>query len=824
MKTTDITALEGPNRYHHQPVLRVRFEAPEFLRKECQCNKAQLAQALATILPNFEANLAAAQTSKSGLATMDLLPAIALSLQNLNGDQLSFHQSTVSARQEPSQAAFEIVFAYESQQVARMAVPLSVRILIAVLQRDLEITFPENLQAPDHFDIAKQIDLFATAAVPYQLDSCTRLLTRALEKQHIPWHRIDDSSSLIQAGYGKQRKLIRQTYNSDSSALASSIAQDPLLCHTLLSRSGLPLVRQALVTNPDQALFLISSFPYPLMVKAAHGSQSPKGLKVNDELELRDAFRQAQQKSSSVIIEPHLKGRRHRFFIIGKKVVAISQAQNDSSHKHAPLILDHDDNDDIHPDNIALIERCAAIIGLDLLSIDFISTDLSRSHLEVTGFIHNLQCNPELPPINSERQHSQPDLADQIIRQWFPPTHSASGLIPIVSICGSNGKTTTCRMVDAILRQAGHFTGMSNSDGIYIDGQLTIAGKHDGFHGARSILADSRVEAAVLEADQKSILQQGLAFSACSVSAVLNITPDPVSFDRPDSLEGMSEIKQLVASQARDTIVLNADDPLCIDMIRELGGRPLSLVTRDPDNTTIMIPAAEISSIITLSQGKSSHVQNIVIRSGGEDQHVLKTLDIPATHDGLAQHQVDNAMFAVAITHSLGIDLESIQKGLRRFTGDFDNNPGRCNLIHDKEFTVILDFGNNPQAIEATADFVENLEAEGKRIAILSAPTSLRPEHYLAMAEAAADGFDHIICSNHYTSDAKQYAEVPAAFEQALNNCGFDADEITLCPDPDQSIRTAMQQLEETDTLVIFGDQPSRRRQVALETLQTNPL
>ncbi|MFK5923060.1 MAG: Mur ligase family protein [Verrucomicrobiota bacterium] len=821
MKTTHITALEGPNRYHQKPVLRVRFDAPEFLQKDRQCNKAHLAQALSAEITSFSFSPDSSQQSKSGLAAIDLLPVIALALQNLNGQQLSFYQSARCPSPDSEPAAFEIVYEYESITVARMAVALSFRILIAVLQRRFGIDFPQQLQAPENFDIGKQIDLFSSTVAPYQLDPTTRSISRSLETQHIPWHHLDDKHSIIQAGYGKERKLIQQSSSSDTSALGHIISQDPSIYHNLLTRSGFPLPKQALVTSIAQALSLTQSLSYPLIVKpASTAGRNAFTIKVHNEAELHEAFTLTRQQNPQVIIESFVSGHTYRLFVIGKQVAAITKKQlhPDNSDSHTAL----DCETDAHPDNLALAERCAAVIDLDTLSIDFISPDISRSYLEVGGSICAIQHNPELPPSLSTDDNNSSHLADKIVAQLFPGIHPHPGLIPLAAICGSNGKTTTCRMVDAILRQAGLFTGMANSDGIYVDGHLTVNGQHDGYDGARSILADSRIEAAVVEAGQSSILKQGLAFSACTVSAVLNITPDPVTFDSPDTLEGMADIKQVVAELARDTVVLNADDPLCIDMIRHLGGRQLSLVTRDPDNSIAMIPTTELSSLITLAQGKSSHVQNIVIHSNGEETPILKTLDIPATFDGQARHQVDNAMFAIAITFSMGIDIEFIQKGLRRFTSDFENNPGRCNPIYDKNFTVLIDFGNNPQAIGAAGELVENMENEGQRICILSAPPVLKPEHYLAMAEAAADSFDHIICSNGYGAESDNLDHVPSEFEQALNNCGFDADEITLCPDPDQSIQKAIKKLANEDILVIFGDQPKRRRQVALEAL--NPL
>ncbi len=830
MKITRITALAGPNRYCKHPVLRIRFDFPELQQSPRLADRNALNKALSELITGFAEIADSAQGDRTGINVIDLIPAIALALQNLTGCQLKFQQSARVASPHNSSTSFEAVFEYESSTIARLATPLSFKIIFAVLQRRFGITLPEALQAPDSFNIEQQITHFLKTTVQAALDDDTRTLIQALEKRHIPWHRTDDSSRIIQAGYGVHRKLVYGTITSDTTVPGSMVSRDKFLSNTLLKNAGFPVPRQASASSLEQAKLHAQSFEYPVVVKPAMGAKSNKvAFKVPNESELEAVFGRIQKLCEQIIIETFIPGENHRFLVVANSVVAVARRRSNHVHGDHEQMIDMNTDtssveviDQTHPDNIAMAERVAAVTGLDIVGVDFISSDISRSYLETGGGIYAINLGPSLRPHSATEGGKAGSIPRTIVEHLFPTVITCNGLPLCAAITGTNGKTTTCRMLDAILRQAGLNTGMANSDGAYINGHLVLQGDQAGFSGARTVLSDSRLEAAVLETSPEGILESGMGFSACTVSAVLNITPDYLGFDGLHSLEEMAELHQLVAELSQDTVVLNADDPLCIDMIQHLGERKLSLVTRDPDNSSIMIPIANVDSVVTLGKSKNKKTEHIVIRANGEETIVLKTWEIPATFEGLAQHNIDNAMSAIALAHNMGITIESIRTALRKFTCSFENSPGRSNIIHDKDFTVMLDFAHNPEGVRAIGELVENMESEGKRICILSSPANRRSDHFLAMAEAAAESFDHIICSNWYDLHGQPPELVPDKFEETLRNCGFNQDEITVCNDAGQSIKTAIQKLEEEDILVIFGDQADRRRQQVMEILGTS--
>ncbi len=736
MKIISITVFPGPSRYCLRPILRARFDIAELQHASRLPNLGALKKTLSGLIPGFSKIVASTKKNDLDITSTGLIPIIALALQNLSGCQLSFQQYSRITSPESSPGCFEIVFEYESSKTARLATTLSLKIIFAVLQHCFAASLPKTLQVPEHFDIKQQIAHFVETTALYSLDDSTRDIIRALEEQNIPWHRLDDTSRIIQAGYGIHRKFLIETITSQTAVPSNIISRDKRLTNALLQRTQFPVPQQAVATSLKQVIDCAQSIGYPIVMKPAMGSKG-RGITIGiqNETELQAALTRAQQISKRVIIESFIAGEDHRFLVVGNTVIAVAKRLpghvvgdgrssvqalldtlnsrpdrgQDYGRHYVKIELDQlaqdclreqgltlssvpepeqvvalrrtanmstggtsiDMTDQVHPDNIAMAERVAAVTGLDIVGVDFISTDISRSYLENGGEICEINVGPGLRPHWFAEGGETRDVAGAIVEHLFPKNDSRNGVILSAAITGAHGKTTTCRMVDAILRQSGLFTGMANSEGTYIGDRLVMKGDHASFNGARTVLTDPRVEATVIETARGGIIETGIGFSSCTVSAVLNVTPDHLSCDGSETLEEMADIKQLVAELAQEAIVLNADDPLCIDMIANLGERKLTIVTRDPDNSAVMIAIATAESLVTLAPGKSGDAQNIVLRANGKETIVLRTLDIPATSEGLARHHVDNSMFAIAITYSMGIELASIRTALRKFTCDF---------------------------------------------------------------------------------------------------------------------------------------------------------
>ena len=398
------------------------------------------------------------------------------------------------------------------------------------------------------------------------------------------------------------------------------------------------------------------------------------------------------------------------------------------------------------------------------------------------------------------------DVAGPVIDLLFP-TGSPSR-IPIAAITGTNGKTTTARMLAHIMKLAGHTVGLASTDGVYIDGNLTVKGDMTGPVAARMILRDPSVDAAVLETARGGLLRRGMGYEMCDVGAVLNISADHLGQRGVDTVEQLAEVKRIVVEVAKDTAVLNADDELCLKMADHTKAVHVCYVTMQPTHALVREHIRADCRAVVLEQGING--QMITIYDNGAHIPLLWAHLIPATLEGRAAHNVQNAMFAAAMAYSQGQKLEDIRHGLRTFDTSFFQAPGRMNIFDEHPFQVILDYAHNPAAVTAMCNVVRNLEVAGRRLCVAAVPGDRRDEDIAEVGRILAGNFDRYICRRDDNPRGREPAEVPELLYDALVANGVDAERITVIPDEQKSVAAALEMSEADDLLLIFGDNVSR--------------
>jgi cyanophycin synthetase len=388
----------------------------------------------------------------------------------------------------------------------------------------------------------------------------------------------------------------------------------------------------------------------------------------------------------------------------------------------------------------------------------------------------------------------------------FPP--GTPTRIPIAAITGTNGKTTTARMLAHIEKLAGHHVGLTSTDGVYIDGQRTVAGDMTGPVATRMVLSDPSVDVAVLEIARGGLLRAGMGVRGCDVGAVLNVKSDHLGLRGIGTLEQLAEVKRIVVEVARETAILNADDPLCLGMADYTEAKNLCYVTMDPTHELVSEHIKAGGRGVVLETGIKG--QMITIYDHGAHIPLLWTHLIPATLEGRAMHNVQNAMFAAAMAFSMGLKLEDIRHGLRTFDTTFFQAPGRMNIYDEHPFKVILDYGHNPAAVEAMCELVERLEVVGRRICVLAAPGDRRDQDIFEIGRIAAGHFDRYICRRDDHLRGRRPDEVPQLLREALIANGVPAEEILVIPNEEAAADTALREAEPGDLLLIFGDAITR--------------
>lgn len=786
---------------------------------------------------------------------------VAIELQNVAGARVTFGKTRSTG--EPG--VYNVVYEYEQEDVGIEAGHLARALLLSLLPEELR---PEGTDAD--FDFASERDDFIRFAQRRALGPSTASLVRAAEERNIPWLRLNQYS-LVQFGHGKWQRRIQATITSETRHIAVEIASDKEETNQLLGDLGLPVASQRLVRRASDAARAAERIGFPVVVKplnANHGRGV--SIRLTDKDQVREAFEVAREHSRTVIVESFIEGLDHRLLVVNGELVAASKrvpghVVGDGKHTVAELVdivnqdprrgvghekvltrieLDHQANkalekhgstpetvlpegevlylrstanlstggtavdvtDIIHPVNRDMAVRAAKAVGLDVCGVDFLTDDITKSYRSHGGAICEVNAAPGFRMHVAPSEGTPRDVAGPVMDMLFPPGSPAR--IPIASITGTNGKTTTSRMVAHILKGSGKHVGLTTTDAVYIDGHKTVEGDMTGPVAARMVLRDPTVDVAVLETARGGLLKRGLGYRRCNVGAVLNVAADHLGLRGIDTLEELAKVKRVIAEIAQDTCVLNADDPLVLQMAAYTPASVVCYVTMDPSHALVKEHIKAGGRACVLEAGMAGHM--ITIYDKGAHVPILWTHEIPCTLDGKALHNVQNAMFAAAVSYSMGTKLDEVRHGLRTFDTTYFQAPGRMNIFDDHPFRVILDYGHNPAAVTAMVGLTDRLEVDGRRILVLAAPGDRRDVDVQDIAKACAGHYDHYICRRDDNLRGRDGDEIPRMLRATLLEAGVPDAAIELIPDEREALARALSLAEPGDLLMVFGDDIER--------------
>ncbi|MEN9935941.1 MAG: hypothetical protein RLZZ387_2520 [Chloroflexota bacterium] len=795
-----------------------------------------------------------------------IIEHIALEIQSLAGTEVTYGK-TRSVPDQPG--VYHVIYSFREERVGLEAGELAMRLARSLLPPELPSALPpEELAA---FDFTRERDELIARAQDIVLGPTTASLVEEARRRGIPAIRLDEHS-LVQLGYGKYQQRIRASVTSKTSNIAVETASDKELTIRLLSDVGIPTPRNRLVRSAEEALAAADALDFPLVTKpldVSHGRGISLNLRTPDEV--RRGYEVASEYTRSVLVETFLPGRDYRVLVIGGEVVAVAERvpahvvgdgrstiaeliervnadpRRGFGHEkvltrikvthQSELLLERagytlktvlrdgerfflastanlstggtaiDRTTEIHYETRELARRAAMVIGLDVAGIDIVTPDISQPLREVGGGVVEVNAGPGF------RMHIQPsdgqgrNVARHVIDSLFPPGTPAR--VPIVSITGTNGKTTTTRMVAHILKMDGRRVGMTTTDGIYIDGQLYMRGDMTGPWSARMVLRDPTVDAAVLETARGGILREGLGFEQCDVGAVLNVSNDHLGHRGVNTLDDIAWVKGVVVESVRKdgASVLNADDPRVAAMAEAAGGRVVYFSMHGGESASALVRGhiASGGCAVVLQHG----VRGDMLAIYDDEQYIplLWTHLIPATLEGKALHNVANALAAAAVSYALGVGVENIRQGLRTFTTSFYQTPGRLNVFDEHPFRVIVDYAHNPAAFRAMSELVARLRPNHARvIGVVSAPGDRRDEDIREDAQVAAGMFDVMVVKEDDDRRGRQIGAIAALMCEAALAAGKRPDEIVTVLDEREAVRHALSLARTRDLVVVFAD------------------
>ena len=868
MRILDRSVYVGPSTFAHFPVIRLILDLGELESWPTAKLGKGFVDALVEALPGLREHGCSYREPGGFIRRMledegtwlgHVLEHVAIELQNVAGEDVTFGK-TRSIDERPG--VYSVVYEYAQREEGIAAGELAMRLLCSLLPPAIR---PAD-SVPEDWNWPEARDAFIRYAQRRALGPSTASLVKAAEERNIPWLRLNDQS-LVQLGHGRFQQRIQATVTGKTSHIAVELASDKEETNKILGSLGLPVPRQELVQSVEGAQSAARRLGFPVVTKPYNGNHGRGiSIRLTSPEEVAEGFAKAREHSRSVIVETFLEGDDHRLLVVNGELVAATRRTpghvvGDGEHTIAQLVeevntdprrgvghekvltkleLDAqadmmmarmemtaasvpekdrivylrstanlstggtatDVTDIIHPDNRDMAIRAIRAIGLDVGGVDFLSTNIAESYKSIGGGICECNAAPGFRMHVAPSEGKSRDVAGPVIDMLFPA--GTPSRVPIAAVTGTNGKTTTARMLAHIAKMAGYTPGLTTTDGVYIDGQRTVEGDMTGPVSTRMVLADPQIDLAVLEIARGGLLRAGMGVPSVNVGAVLNVQSDHLGMKGIDTLEQLAEIKRIIVEVAEDCAVLNADDPLVLKMSGYTDAKVICYVTMNPQHGLVREHIRAGGRACALEAGVNG--QMITLYDKGGHIPLLWTHLIPATLEGRAMHNVQNAMVAAAMAFSMGIKLDAIRQGLRTFDTTFFQAPGRMNVFNEHPFKVLFDYGHNAHAVGVMADLAQRLDVVGRRIVVLAGPGDRRDQDLREIADAVAGRFDHYICRRDDSLRGRDSDEVPKIQAARLRELGIADSAISVIPDEQEAIEAGLGMSQAGDLLLVFAD------------------
>jgi cyanophycin synthetase len=794
---------------------------------------------------------------------------VALQLQRDAGTEVG--RGKTRGTGEPGR--YHVVYSFGEESVGLAAGRLAVRIVNHMVEPD------------PSFDYLVEFENLVLLAERAAFGPSTQALLDEAALRDIPFIRLNEQS-LVQLGHGCHQKRIRATITSQTSSLGVDIASDKKLTNKLLGGTGVPVPRAKVVRNEDEAAAAAAVIGFPVAIKPLDGNHGRGViLNLTDAEAVRISYAAARRESrfGGVVVESFLTGNDYRCLVVGGILRAVAQrvpahVVGDGEHSLTDLVeltnadprrgighekvltrikvddeaityareqgfelsdapprgvrvflkrtgnmstggISIDRTEEIHPDNAEIAELAARVVGLDIAGIDFICPDISVPVRETGGGIVEVNAAPGFRMHTNPTEGEPQYVAKPVIDMLFPP--GSPSRIPIVAITGSNGKTTTARMISHIMKGMGRKVGMTSTDGIFVDGRPVRRGDMSGPKSASTVLQNPNVDFAVFEVARGGILREGLGYQRNDVAVVLNVTGDHLGLGGITSIRQLAAVKQVVVEAVpRDgTAVLNADDPLVAAMGRHCSGSVIYF-SMDPETEIIRRQSSRGRRAVTLEPGRNGEM--IVLRQGRKSMPLVWTHLVPATFEGRARMNVQNALAAAAAAWAAGAHLHDIRQGLRTFSTSYYMAPGRLNMFELDGYRVVVDYAHNPPAVRALGEFVERLAepspggrrglVSGRRIGVMATAGDRRDEDIVELGRVAASYFDTIVAREDANPRGRPRGDAAALIERGVREAMADGARCTsveIILDELEAARHVLDMGREGDLIVVCVDHPN---------------
>ncbi len=847
----EMRALRGPNRFSRYQAIFMELDIGEY--EELPTDKLPgFRDRLVELIPSLYEHRCSPGHPGGFIERMErgtwlghVTEHVAIELQCLAATKVGYGKTLDTS----SKGIYHVVFRYRDEEVGLAAGRAAVQIVEATAKNE-------------EVDLEPIIDDLKEIREDNLLGPSTRSIVDEALSRDIPMIRLN-KHSYVQLGHGINQRRIQATMTDRTSGIGVEIADDKMRTKDILKAAGVPIPEGEDVEEVEEALKVADYLGYPIVVKPLVGNHG-RGITVNvgNEDDLKVAFEQAKRFHDTIVVERYLPGYDHRVLVIDGKFVAAARRdpasvtgdgnstiqelidelnedpQRGYGHENVltqvkvdfmterlmgqvdmdldtvlpegdELVLKSTANlsqggtatdmtDEVHPFIRHMAERIAWIIDIDIMGIDIIAPHL-REPLEVTGGgVVEVNAAPgfrmHLSPFHGEPR----DVAAPVVDMLFPP--GTKGTIPIVAVTGTNGKTTTARLIAHILKITGRTVGMASTEGVIIGNDKILSGDYSGPEGTKFVLKEPSVDAAILEVARGSILRRGLAFDESDVGIFMNVSDDHLGQEDVDTIEELAEVKGTVVETVKETgrAVLNAEDPLVARFKDTIQAKSI-LFSLDPDLPVLKEHLEATGSVMTVVDG------TIVLRKKALDFPIAVVKDVPITLEGVATFNVANALAAAAACYALGIPVKGIERGLFTFNPSTSQSRGRMNIFEVSDFKVLVDYGHNPAAVEALSSVYPHLTSGGRVIGMHSGTGNRRDEAIMEFGRVLGRTYDHIVLSD---SDPRRrpLGETAEVVKKGIMETDFPEEELTVIIDVREATRAALEMAKAGDLVVLQCD------------------
>ncbi len=853
MKIRDIRALRGPNYWsinrHKLIEMILDIEELENFPSDKIPGFSQRLQAQFPTMIEHRCSVGEPggffQRLDEGTYMGHIIEHIALEIQTLAGMDVGFGRT----RTYGEEGVYFVVFSYMEENVGLYAAKASVQIAQALIKGE-------------SYDLESDIQKMRELREIERLGPSTGAIIQEAESRGIPWIRLN-KHSLCQLGYGANQKHIQATVTSQTSSIAVELACDKEETKLILEKAEIPIPKGNSIQSEEEMSKVIKQIGFPIVIKPVDGNHG-RGIttNINNWDEACVAFKRAQKVSHTVILEKHIEGDDYRLLVINFKLVAaakrtaahiigdgkstiqelvnkvnsdprrgyghenvltqidvdkltLDRLENQNKTIHSILsegeILQlkdtgnlstggtaEDVTDIVHPSNIFMAERIARIINLDICGIDIMTSDIRVPLTETGGAVLEVNAGPGF------RMHLAPtiglprNVAAHVVDMLYPA--GSKSKIPIIAVSGTNGKTTTTRLIAHIARLKGYHVGYTTTDGVYIQNRLLMQGDCTGPASAEFVLRDPTVNFAVLETARGGILREGLMFKNCDIGIVTNIAADHLGLNGIHSIEQLARAKGVVPETVSPNgySILNADDDLVYAMKDGIKSK-LALFSMDESNPRIK-DHAENGGIYALYENGY-----ITICKGNWKMRVTKAINVPLTFDGKAAFMIQNILPAALTGYLNDFSIEDIKVGLESFIPSPAQTPGRLNLFNFKDFHLLLDYAHNAAGFKALKKLVDKMDGQPK-IGIVAGVGDRRAEDNNEIGKIAAHMFDEIIIRQDKHLRGKTEAEIENMVIDGIKSVDPNK-KITIIASEKEAITHAINNAKKGTLIIVCSDE-----------------